>query len=115
MFPYIAIVQSSGFGKCRLLKELAIRTNRHSDHMRVVYVCIRTGDSSGYPEKTCSWPNHLFPSEPTARAEESLRDLLVALFHNAIAEWDSVGETCFTNFSQPTSGKQTSRVLAEAP
>ena len=42
---YLAVVQSSGYGKSRLLRQLA--NVRH-----VLYVCLRQPNSNGYPEMT---------------------------------------------------------------
>ena len=44
--PYISIVQSSMYGKTRLVREIA------EHHYRTVYVCLRSKTSSGYPCRT---------------------------------------------------------------
>jgi len=44
--PYISLVQSSMYGKTRLLREIA------RSHYRTVYVCLREKDSTGYPPRT---------------------------------------------------------------
>jgi len=46
MSPYVAIVQSSMYGKTRLLREIA------RSYYRVVYVCLREEWSTGYPPRT---------------------------------------------------------------
>ena len=46
MSPYISIVQSSMYGKTRLVREIA------EHHYRTVYVCLRSKTSSGYPCRT---------------------------------------------------------------
>ena len=44
--PYISLVQSSMYGKTRLLREIA------RSHYRTVYVCLREKKSTGYPPRT---------------------------------------------------------------
>jgi len=46
MSPYISIVQSSIYGKARLVREIA------QYHYRTLYVCLRSKNSSGYPYRT---------------------------------------------------------------
>ena len=52
--PYISVVQSSLYGKTRLVREVA-RT-----YFRTVYVCLRDKNSTGYPERTEGAFTHLF-------------------------------------------------------
>ena len=54
MSPYVAIVQSSMYGKTRLLREIA------RSYYRVVYVCLREEWSTGYPPRTLGAFTHLF-------------------------------------------------------
>lgn len=43
--PYFALIQSSGYGKSRLIAELAQNTY-------VIYICLRSSDAHGYPLRT---------------------------------------------------------------
>ncbi|RLN95151.1 hypothetical protein BBJ28_00023222, partial [Nothophytophthora sp. Chile5] len=112
MYPYTTIVQSSGFGKSRLLRELAFRTKETGDPtMKVLYVCVRQGSSSGYPEKTAQWRKALFPSaignKLDFELQNELSSRLQTVFHNAMLDWDSVGDYCFAHFTDSTQGKFT--------
>jgi len=64
--PYVSIVQSSMYGKTRLIREIA------RSYYRTVYVCLRDEHSSGYPPRTQGAFTHLFARPPTnANAEFS--------------------------------------------
>ena len=53
MAPYTTVVQSSGFGKSRLVRELAhVHNLSASSDMRVLYMCFRPPQSSGFPHAT---------------------------------------------------------------
>ena len=43
--PYVSVVQSSGYGKTRLMLE-------SSHHVRTLYVCMRPRSATGYPERS---------------------------------------------------------------
>ncbi|CAG8670473.1 8711_t:CDS:2, partial [Paraglomus brasilianum] len=43
--PYFALIQSSGYGKSRLIAELAQNTY-------VIYICLHSSDAHGYPLRT---------------------------------------------------------------
>ena len=58
--PYIVLIQSSGSGKSRLLFQVAT-----IDGMKVVYMCLRSKSSSGYPD----------PNELTKKFFKDLSDL----------------------------------------
>ncbi|TMW59319.1 hypothetical protein Poli38472_004388 [Pythium oligandrum] len=109
-YPYIAIVQSSGFGKSRLVRELAVLTNGEADaSMRVLYVCLRRGFSSGYPFRTSHWRNYLFP--PADGDDETLQNTLseglCTVFQNAVSDWANVGKECFQHFENAQAGVTT--------
>ncbi|TMW56429.1 hypothetical protein Poli38472_006439 [Pythium oligandrum] len=113
VFPYTTIVQSSGFGKSRLVRELAVLTNKRMPNarMRVLYVCVRqSGSSSGYPTKTHIWPDGLFPTaypQNDQSLQETLSVLLQTVFHNAMLDWANIGNRCFSHFENATTGKAT--------
>ena len=67
--PYIAIVQSSGTGKSRLLREVA-------RHRRTMYVCMRSRNT-GYPERTEQAIDALF-SGLNAQSESEAEEALVS-------------------------------------
>ena len=47
--PYISIVQSSGFGKTRLLQRIAEDKQNHFDNeVRLMYLCLRPFNSTGF-------------------------------------------------------------------
>ncbi|RLN93884.1 hypothetical protein BBJ28_00011898, partial [Nothophytophthora sp. Chile5] len=112
VYPCTTIVQSSGFGKSRLLRELALSTRAKDARMKVLYVCVRGGSSSGYPVRTSEWPDALFPSVHLEYVsdyclEEQLSSCLQTVFHNAMRDWDSVGDYCFAHFELLTQGNFT--------
>ncbi|KAG9295623.1 hypothetical protein G9A89_005316 [Geosiphon pyriformis] len=45
--PYTSLVQASGTGKSRLLRELAVEKN-----VLVIYICLRDPESKGYPNRS---------------------------------------------------------------
>ena len=69
--PYVSIVQSSMFGKTRLLREVA------RCHYRTVYVCLRSKKSTGYPPRTEGAFNYLF-TEPMKDEKEVVFSSLLA-------------------------------------
>lgn len=72
VFTDTTIVQSSGFGKSRQLRELAERTQAADSRIKVLYVCIREGESSGYPLRTNKWPEYLFEAVNDKKPDEKL-------------------------------------------
>ncbi|RLN92233.1 hypothetical protein BBJ28_00003250 [Nothophytophthora sp. Chile5] len=112
VYPYTTIVQSSGFGKSRLLHELALSTKDAGDPtMKVLYVCVRQGSSAGFPEKTVRWPDALFPFATRGKSDHELQNELSShlqnVFHNAMCDWESVGEYCFAHFTDSKQGDST--------
>ncbi|KAL3659889.1 hypothetical protein V7S43_015191 [Phytophthora oleae] len=71
-----------------MLQELAIKAKDDEDlNMKVLYMCMRAQDSTGYPKATpelCDW---LFPKD--AR-DESIAKQLQDIFHYATEHWDTV-------------------------
>ncbi|EEY64410.1 uncharacterized protein PITG_21418 [Phytophthora infestans T30-4] len=87
--PYVSIVQSSGFGKSRLLRELSLLTSAElHGTMRVLYTCTRVGQSSGFPEATKGFRNWLFGDYQTLAGMTSC---LETIFYYAQQNWASVG------------------------
>ncbi|KAG1694177.1 hypothetical protein DVH05_021833 [Phytophthora capsici] len=58
--PYVTVVQSSGFGKSRMLRELALSTKDPGMNMKVLYMCMRERTSTGYTEATLKLREWLF-------------------------------------------------------
>ena len=54
--PYTAIINSSGHGKTRLIKEIDLST---LNNLLVIYICTRPSLSSGYPSMTKGFINFL--------------------------------------------------------
>ena len=118
VFPYTTIVQSSGFGKSRLLYELATRLqDGKTDTMRLLYICIRKGESSGYPAETQMWPGYLFPTMnggADADAENVLSNKLQKLFQYAMDNWASIQAEYIVHFNDSTAGEHTLDALRTA-
>ena len=70
--PYIAVVQSSGYGKSRLLRETA-------KEVISLYVCDRPEISTGYPHRTVTALLALFYDLNTDSKKEYIADLKVRL------------------------------------
>ncbi|KAF4027736.1 putative protein kinase domain-containing protein [Phytophthora infestans] len=99
MSPYVAIVQSSGFGKSRLLRELSLMTSAETQGtMRVLYTCTRLGPSTGYPKATECLQKWLFGSNQT---EMGLTSCLEAISFYAQKKWEDVGTEWKELFSNP--------------
>lgn len=100
VYPYTTIVQS--FGKSRLLRELAERTQAADSRMKVLYVCVREGRSSGYPVRTKLCSEYLFQlagnGKPDDELERGLSSRLETVFRNAMLDWDSVWSDCLLHF-----------------
>jgi hypothetical protein len=91
-YPYIAIMQSSGFGKSRVLRECALhmghainRTNPDHERYHLLYVCVRNArDSTGFPVETVRLREHLFPrvdeDQPTDQLVHAMTRKLVQHF-----------------------------------
>lgn len=108
--PYLAITQSSGFGKSRIMYNLAVETatrtstnaeesTRGAQPMAVLYVCARDVKwSSGYPAATPRLRDWFFPqglkttgSAKKNLAEKVIGDRLVEAFEYACEHRGSVG------------------------
>ncbi|RLN92996.1 hypothetical protein BBJ28_00021906 [Nothophytophthora sp. Chile5] len=106
--PYITVMQSSGFGKSRLLRQLAEESNKHAEvlaqtkhdecDMRVLYLCTRNlRSSTGYPMATVELREWLFGSTPST---VTINQRLRAAYHYAQENWATVGDEwleLFTN------------------
>ncbi|RLN13838.1 hypothetical protein BBJ28_00026855, partial [Nothophytophthora sp. Chile5] len=86
--PYVAIVQSSGFGKSRLLYKLAQGVEHDDSDMKVLYTCTRFGQSTGFPVATEKLRDWLFgPNQGT----DVMSKHLEAAYHYAREHWSTVG------------------------
>lgn len=87
-YPFTTIVQSSGFGKNRLLYELASKMQQ-KEPMRALYACMRPKEtSSGIPNATPQLNAFFFPRDFTA---ESFALSLYAALEYAMSNWETVG------------------------
>ncbi|EGZ18105.1 hypothetical protein PHYSODRAFT_502202 [Phytophthora sojae] len=78
------LVQSSGFGKSRLVRELALTTSKEEEGcMGVLYTCRRKEGSTGYPLDTPTLQQWLFGAD-----EAALIDRLVTIYIYAQEHWD---------------------------
>ncbi|KAI9994745.1 hypothetical protein PInf_011576 [Phytophthora infestans] len=84
---YVTVVQSSGFGKSRMLFELARRAKAPSSQMKVLYTCARLHESTGYPEATTNLRNWLIPESSTV---EQITSRLEAIYNYAVNNWEEV-------------------------
>ena len=87
--PYTSILQSSGYGKSRLARELA-------KHVRVVLVCMRPKSLVGVPVRTDSAIRALFDDivtiDDVPTAIERLGSKLIAVYKNATRLMGRQGE-----------------------
>lgn len=126
MFPYVTAMQSSGFGKSRLLHEVAKSSARTSSRasrtepklmdgqasegeIRVLYVCARDiRRSSGFPVATPDLKTWFLKSEA------AMEDRLMAAFEYADAHWDEVGEQWLGLFDDPNADAEVCNALSSA-
>ncbi|KAL3663856.1 hypothetical protein V7S43_011268 [Phytophthora oleae] len=80
--PYVTVMQSSGFGKSRMLLELAKDTK--DLNMKVLYTCMRETKSTGYPESTRKLRKWLFKEDSDVR---DISGRLKAGYYYAIENW----------------------------
>ncbi|KAE9005511.1 hypothetical protein PR003_g17166 [Phytophthora rubi] len=95
--PYVAITQSSGFGKSRVLSELAKKcASDVTKPMRLLYVCARdVAGSTGFPVATPELVKFLFE-----RATESeIASRLLLAFDYACKHWGTVQKEWLEVFS----------------
>ncbi|RLN95627.1 hypothetical protein BBJ28_00020449, partial [Nothophytophthora sp. Chile5] len=110
--PCVAVVQSSGFGKSRLLLQLAQETIKHDEwNMRVLYTCARFGKSTGYPAATVILRDWLFKRN---QSEFVLRDRLVAAYHYAQENWATVGDEWLELFTHSEADETVQTKLEDA-
>ncbi|KAG7399759.1 hypothetical protein PHYBOEH_008093 [Phytophthora boehmeriae] len=98
--PYVAVVQSSGFGKSRMLFELARKAERSdgsSSNLRVLYSCVRFHRSTGYPVATTHLRDWLFRDGVT---EEQMTSRLLAIYGYATAKWGGVQDEWIKLFTE---------------
>jgi hypothetical protein len=85
--PCVAVVQSSGFGKSRMLLELARKANDPSSCIKVLYTCVRQYESTGFPAATEELRDWLFLKP---KSVEQMARRLEAVYEHALANWDGV-------------------------
>jgi hypothetical protein len=99
--PCTAVVQSSGFGKSRLLYQLALETvARAGLGMRVFYVsaaCL--GKTTGFPETTSQLSRLLF--DP-CQTQEYFSRVLIAIYRYAQQNWRAAGRQWAEHFTNPS-------------
>ncbi|KAF1788315.1 hypothetical protein PC110_g22161 [Phytophthora cactorum] len=95
-FPYVTIMQSSGFGKSRILQRLAETTAEGNSlvhdgaelDVTVLVVCMRnTKQSTGYPRATSTLREWLFPEKGCEVSE--IGNSLLRVFKYAIENSDA--------------------------
>jgi len=95
--PYLSIVQSSGFGKSRLLQELAQVTSKEKGGTaRVLYVCARREPSTGYPQATINLHDWLLADGLT---EADMTSRLEVIYYYAQQNWEAVGTNWLALFT----------------
>ena len=94
--PYVSVVQASGYGKTRLMKETSKR-------LRTVYICLREQNSSGFPPRTNHACNFIYAStrvKGDAQQQEDVAQRLLAIYRVAVGlELDEVGLGQFDDVS----------------
>ena len=103
--PYVSVVQSSGFGKSRMLYELALMALKRCSQMKVLYVCARTQESTGYPKATPELRKWLFHIGCTPK---SIATRLKVIFQHAVDNWETVQDEwlkIFTSTDADTNAK----------
>ncbi|KAE9064617.1 hypothetical protein PF010_g28537, partial [Phytophthora fragariae] len=100
--PYVAITQSSGFGKSRVLFELAKKcASDATKPMRLLYVSARNvAGSTGFPVATPKLVNFLFERA----TEPGIASRLLLAFDYACEHWGTVQEEWLEVFS-PEGGR----------
>lgn len=84
--PYVTVVQSSGFGKRRMLFELARKAQDGGSKMKVLYTCTHQHNSTGFPvaKKLRYW---LFAERSTVAL---IASRLEGTYDYAKENWDDV-------------------------
>ncbi|EGZ26718.1 hypothetical protein PHYSODRAFT_320623 [Phytophthora sojae] len=87
--PCVAVVQSSGFGKSRTVRELALKAEREPNlNLKVLYMCARVHRSTGFPEATSKLRDWLF--DPAASSVQEVARRLKAIYCYAKDHWADV-------------------------
>ncbi|KAG2785975.1 hypothetical protein PC129_g16867 [Phytophthora cactorum] len=86
--PYATVVQSSGFGKSRMLREFArLSQKKTSLDTRSLYLCVRKRHSTGYPKATKELRGWLFADDSEVK---HIADRLKAVYYYAVKHWSVV-------------------------
>ncbi|EEY67550.1 uncharacterized protein PITG_17869 [Phytophthora infestans T30-4] len=97
---YVTVVQSSGFGKSRMLFELALKANDQGSQIKVLYTCARLHGSTGYPEATKNLRYWLIPESSSV---EQVTSRLEAIYNYAIKNWEEVQDEWIKLFNEKES------------
>ncbi|KAG7385347.1 hypothetical protein PHYBOEH_009086 [Phytophthora boehmeriae] len=110
--PYVTVVQSSGFGKSRLVFQLAQNTAaKDALNMRVLYTCVRLGMSRGFPKTTTELRIWLFDGGD--EDEHAMAQHLVAIYDYAHTNWSRVGTDWLELFTSPEADTVVQKQLAD--
>ncbi|KAI9994712.1 hypothetical protein PInf_011543 [Phytophthora infestans] len=110
--PYVTVVQSSGFGKSRMLFELARKAkNDQGSQMKVLYTCVRLYGSTGYPEATICLRDWLTAWSSTI---EQIASRLEAIYNYAINNWADVQAEWFNMFKEGADSDALSNLFQQA-
>ncbi|KAG1706403.1 hypothetical protein DVH05_001551 [Phytophthora capsici] len=111
--PYVTVVQSSGFGKSRMLRELALSANDPGINMTFLYMCMRERTSTGYIEATLKLREWLF--NPLEDAEvKDISERLKTIYYYAIENWGAVQEQWVVLFSEASADAVAAETLANS-
>ncbi|EGZ05198.1 hypothetical protein PHYSODRAFT_342574, partial [Phytophthora sojae] len=95
--PCVAVVQSSGFGKSRMVRELAIEAQKSALNMKVLYMCARVHESTGFPKATSELRGWLFQEGSEV---EDIASRLKTIYVYANKHWADVQKEWLKLFTE---------------
>ncbi|EGZ26783.1 hypothetical protein PHYSODRAFT_475269 [Phytophthora sojae] len=95
--PCVAVVQSSGFGKSRMVRELAIEAQKSALNMKVLYMCARVHESTGFPKATSELRGWLFQEGSKV---EDIASRLKTIYVYANKHWADVQKEWLKLFTE---------------
>ncbi|EGZ26706.1 hypothetical protein PHYSODRAFT_473621 [Phytophthora sojae] len=95
--PCVAVVQSSGFGKSRAMRELAIEAQKSALNMKVLYMCARVHESTGFPKATSELRGWLFQEGSEV---EDIASRLKTIYVYANKHWADVQKEWLKLFTE---------------
>ncbi|EGZ05178.1 hypothetical protein PHYSODRAFT_342550 [Phytophthora sojae] len=95
--PCVAVVQSSGFGKSRTVRELAIEAQKSALNMKVLYMCARVHESTGFPKATSELRGWLFQEGSKV---EDIASRLKTIYVYANKHWADVQKEWLKLFTE---------------